>query len=35
MSRLPFEVPLTAVNESLPGYVSVQIWGEHCDFPLE
>lgn len=31
-SRLSFEGPLTVMDESLPGEVSVQIWGERCDF---
>lgn len=34
-SRLAFETALSADNELLPGYVSVQIWGEHCNYPLE
>ena len=34
-SRLSFEDPLAADNGLLPGYVSVQVWGEHCDFPPE
>ena len=34
-SRLPFEAPLAATEMSLPGEVSVQFWGEHCDFPIE
>jgi len=34
-SRLAFESALAADNGMLPGYVSVQIWGEHCDYPLE
>jgi hypothetical protein len=34
-SRLSFEDPLAVDNGLLPGYVSVQIWGEHCDFPPE
>jgi L-ascorbate metabolism protein UlaG (beta-lactamase superfamily) len=32
-SRLSFEAPLAVDDGSLPGYVSVQVWGEHCDFP--
>jgi len=34
-SRLSFEAPLAVDDGSLPGYVSVQVWGEHCDFPPE
>jgi hypothetical protein len=34
-SRLPFEAPLAVAEMSLPGEVSVQIWGEHCDFSTE
>ena len=34
-SRLSFEAPLEVGESSLPGYVSVQIWGEQCDFPIE
>ena len=34
-SRLSFEAPLAVDDGSLPGIVSVQVWGEHCDFPLE
>jgi L-ascorbate metabolism protein UlaG (beta-lactamase superfamily) len=33
MGRVPFEWPLAVDDVSLPGEVSVQIWGEHCDFP--
>lgn len=31
-SRLSFEAPLKVDDGSLPGVVSVQIWGEPCDF---
>jgi L-ascorbate metabolism protein UlaG (beta-lactamase superfamily) len=31
-SRLSFEAPLAVDDGSLPGYVSVQVWGERCDF---
>jgi hypothetical protein len=34
-SRIPFEDPLEVAEMSLPGDVSVQIWGENCDFPIE
>ena len=34
-SRLSFEAPLAVDDGTLPGYVSVQIWGEQCFFPLE
>ena len=34
-SRLPFEAPLAASEMDLPGEVVVQVWGEHCDFPIE
>lgn len=34
-SRLSFEYPLAAAEMSLPGEVSVQIWGEHCDFSID
>ncbi len=34
-SRLSFEDPLAADNGSLPGFISVQVWGEYCDFPQE
>ena len=30
--RLPYELPLAVDDELLPGEVSVQIWGEHCDY---
>ncbi len=33
-SRLSFEAPLSVANGPLRDYVSVQVWGEHCDFPL-
>lgn len=33
--RVPFEWPLAAADLPLPGEVSVQIWGERCDFPAE
>lgn len=35
MGRVPFEWPLAVDDGSIPGKVSVQIWGEHCDFPIE
>jgi L-ascorbate metabolism protein UlaG (beta-lactamase superfamily) len=34
-SRLSFEAPLAVDDGSLPGIVSVQIWGERCVFPPE
>jgi L-ascorbate metabolism protein UlaG (beta-lactamase superfamily) len=34
-SRLSFEAPLAADNGLLPGYLSVQVWGEQCNFPLK
>jgi L-ascorbate metabolism protein UlaG (beta-lactamase superfamily) len=34
-SRLSFEAPLAVDDGSLPGDVSVQVWGESCDFPPE
>lgn len=34
-SRLSYEDPLAVDDGSLPGEVSVQIWGEHCDFPKD
>jgi hypothetical protein len=34
-SRLSFEAPLAVAEMPLPGDVSVQIWGEHCDFPTD
>lgn len=34
-SRLAFETALAPDDGLLPGYVSVQIWGEHCDYPLK
>ncbi len=33
--RFPFDLPLALDDTLLPGEVSVQIWGEHCDFPIE
>ena len=33
--RVPFEWPLAVDDVPLPGEVSVQIWGERCDFPTE
>ncbi len=34
-SRLSFDAPLAVADGLLLGYVSVQVWGEHCDFPLK
>lgn len=34
-SRLPFEPPLAVSEMDLPGEISVQIWGERCDFPTK
>ena len=34
-SRLSFEDALAVDTGLVPGYLSVQIWGERCDFPLK
>jgi L-ascorbate metabolism protein UlaG (beta-lactamase superfamily) len=34
-TRVPFEWPLAVDDLLVPGEVSVQIWGERCDFPTE
>lgn len=34
-SRLSFEAPLATDDGSAPGDLSVQVWGEHCDFPIK
>ncbi len=34
-TRVPFEWPLAVDDVSVPGQVSVQVWGEHYDFAVE
>lgn len=34
-SRLPFEPPLAVAEMPLSGQVSVQFWGERCDFSID
>lgn len=33
--RVPFEWPLAVDEAQIPGLISVQVWGERCDFPFE
>jgi L-ascorbate metabolism protein UlaG (beta-lactamase superfamily) len=34
-SRLSYEAIIDAGDAPLPGELSIQIWGEHCDFPTK